>query len=94
MALPLSPVKSLTQLFIEGWSDGRIRAYGPQSGRLQYEILDAHKTGVTALCLSYGNSPFKIVSGGLDGQIRVWTVTNTERVLTSTMKEHKGLREH
>lgn len=27
---------------ISGWSDGRIRAYGPQSGKLLFTILDAH----------------------------------------------------
>lgn len=29
---------------ISGWSDGKIRAFGPQSGKLLYTILDAHTT--------------------------------------------------
>ena len=29
---------------ISGWSDGKIRAFGPQSGKLLYTILDAHVT--------------------------------------------------
>ncbi|KAJ3300742.1 Cilia- and flagella-associated protein 52 [Borealophlyctis nickersoniae] len=78
---------------ISGWNDGKIRAFGPQSGRLQYEINDAHKPGVTALAVTdpynqYGD--FRIVSGGEDGQVRVWRVTRQVRVLECAMKEHKG----
>lgn len=28
---------------ISGWSDGRIRAYAPQTGKLQYTIINAHQ---------------------------------------------------
>ncbi|KAJ3057178.1 Cilia- and flagella-associated protein 52 [Rhizophlyctis rosea] len=78
---------------ISGWNDGKIRTFGPQSGRLQYEINDAHKKGVTALAVTdpfnqYGD--FRIVSGGEDGQVRVWRVTRQVQVLECAMKEHKG----
>lgn len=52
---------------ITGWNDGKIRAFGPQSGRLQYEINDAHKKGVTALAVTdpyNARGDFRIVSGG------------------------------
>lgn len=52
---------------LTGWNDGKIRAFGPQSGRLQYEINDAHKKGVTALAASdpfTKQGDFRIVSGG------------------------------
>lgn len=52
---------------ITGWNDGKIRAFGPQSGRLQYVINDAHKRVVTALAVTdaYNNrGDFRIVSGG------------------------------
>lgn len=52
---------------ISGWNDGKIRAFGPQSGRLQYEIHDAHKKCVTALNVTnvYNEEgDFKIISGG------------------------------
>jgi WD40 repeat protein len=52
---------------LTGWNDGKIRAFGPQSGRLQYEINDAHKKGVTALAASdphHKEGDFRIVSGG------------------------------
>ena len=63
---------------VSGWSDGKIRAFGPQSGRLLYVINDAHKTqgmkrvsgnlsGVTALAVSHDNT--RLISGGADSQV-------------------------
>ncbi|KAI8622104.1 WD40-repeat-containing domain protein [Chytriomyces sp. MP71] len=78
---------------ISGWNDGKIRAFGPQSGRLQYEINDAHKRSVTALAVSdpFNNrGDFRIVSGGEDGQVRVWKITPQVQSLEDAMKEHKG----
>jgi len=34
---------------LSGWSDGKIRAFLPQSGKLFYAINDAHNHGVTSL---------------------------------------------
>jgi WD40 repeat protein len=78
---------------ISGWNDAKIRAYGPQSGRLQYEINDAHKGVVTALAVTdvtNNQGAFRIVSGGGDGEVRVWAVTKSTRTLEHSMKEHKG----
>lgn len=59
---------------ISGWSDGKIRAFLPQSGKLAYVINDAHKTlEVTAIATSVDCS--KIVSGGIDGEIRLWNIS-------------------
>ncbi|KAJ3195774.1 Cilia- and flagella-associated protein 52 [Irineochytrium annulatum] len=76
-----------------GWNDGKIRAFGPQSGRLQYEINDAHKRSVTALAATepYNQrGDFRIVSGGEDGQVRVWKISRQVQTLEDAMKEHKG----
>ncbi|KAI8927862.1 WD40-repeat-containing domain protein [Entophlyctis helioformis] len=78
---------------ISGWNDGKIRAFGPQSGRLQYVINDAHKRGVTALAVTEpynSRGDFRIVSGGEDGQVRVWKITKHVQHLEDAMKEHKG----
>ncbi|KAI9317353.1 quinon protein alcohol dehydrogenase-like superfamily [Zopfochytrium polystomum] len=78
---------------ISGWNDGKIRAFGPQSGRLQYEINDAHKRSVTALAVSDPTNQrgdFRIVSGGEDGQVRIWKITKQVQLLEDAMKEHKG----
>ena len=63
---------------ISGWTDGKIRAFLPQTGRLFWIINDAHKAGnkdfggVTCLCSTTdGNS---IISGGTDGEVRLWNI--------------------
>ena len=57
---------------ISGWSDGKIRAFGPQSGKLLYTINDAHHKAVTAV-VGCSDSQ-RIVSGGEEGTVRVWQV--------------------
>lgn len=58
---------------ISGWSDGKIRAFLPQSGKLFYSINDAHKNqDVTALATSVDCS--KIVSGDSSGELRLWHI--------------------
>ncbi|KAL6618439.1 WD40 repeat-like protein [Neocallimastix californiae] len=78
---------------ITGWDDGKIRAFGPQSGRLQWEINDAHKKCVTAVTVSNVINEYhdyKIISGGDDGCVRVWGITKNYQVLENNLKEHKG----
>jgi WD40 repeat protein len=53
------------KLILSGWSDGRIRAFLPQSGKLLYGINDAHIKGVTAIKPNYDCN--KIISGGQGG---------------------------
>lgn len=80
---------------ISGWDDGTIRAFGPQSGRLLWSIRDAHKQ-VTAVATtnrwsSSGNDKY-VVSGGVEGQVRVWKIgrSNESQTLVATMKEHRS----
>lgn len=87
---------------LSGWSDGKIRAFGPQSGNLQYVINDAHRTvglgnssggtvqinGVTAVASTHDCR--KLVSGGADGKVRVWAVSKAQQVMLASMQEHKG----
>jgi len=73
---------------LSGWSDGKIRAFGPQSGKLLWVVNDAHVGGVSALAAC--NNPELMVSGGVDGQVRIWRVSNESRVMLGSMKEHKG----
>ncbi|KAI9188916.1 hypothetical protein H9P43_000338 [Blastocladiella emersonii ATCC 22665] len=78
---------------ISGWTDGKIRAFGPQSGRLQYEIHDAHKKCVTALAVTdmdARDGSYRIISGGEDGQVRIWRISRHAQTLENAMKEHKG----
>jgi len=72
---------------ISGWSDGKIRAFLPQSGRLLYTINDAHLGNVrTIRILSDGE---RLISGGDDGKVRVWDVSSLEaQTLIVSWKEH------
>ena len=57
---------------LSGWNDGKVRAFLPQSGRLLYAVNDAHNHGVTAIA-GTGDCQ-KIVSGGMEGEVRVWRI--------------------
>ncbi|KAJ8945339.1 hypothetical protein NQ318_009734 [Aromia moschata] len=58
---------------LTGWSDGIIRSFTPLTGRLIYAILNAHNKGVSVLtAASLGRN---IVSGGCEGQVRLWEVS-------------------
>lgn len=87
---------------VSGWNDGRVRAFLPQSGGLQYVINDAHKlvgvgnasggivqvNGVTSVQPT--NDGTRLLSGGADGQLRVWAISRGTQVMIASMKEHKG----
>lgn len=58
---------------ITGWTDGKIRAFLPQSGKLFYVINDAHKNNeVTAITATVDCT--KIISGDNDGEVRLWHI--------------------
>ena len=38
---------------VSGWSDGKIRAFYPESGKLKFVISDAHADGATAVALAH-----------------------------------------
>jgi len=76
---------------VSAWNDNKIRAFAPESGDEIYKIDNAHNLGVTALAVCPGNK--RIVSGGGDGQVRVWDLTLVkpyQQDLKETMKEHKS----
>lgn len=73
-----------------GWSDGVIRCHDVHtpSGKkdLLWQIDGAHFSGVTAIEMSDSEKFF--VSGGEDGEIRLWDVKSRE--LVSHLKEHNS----
>jgi len=73
---------------LSGWSDGRLRAFLPQSGRLLWTMCDAHRGGVSALVPT--NDCARIVSGGVDGDLRVWRLGENSQSMEATMKDHRG----
>lgn len=78
---------------VSGWDDGKIRAFFPESGKLKFVITDAHTEGVTALALANEDDtrpPWRIISGGKDGRVRVWKVTPSHQAMAISWKEHRG----
>jgi len=73
---------------VSGWSDGKIRAFLPQSGKLLYAINDAHKNGVTAMAVS--SDCGRIVSGGMEGEVRVWRIGQQTQTMDASLKEHRN----
>jgi WD40 repeat protein len=73
---------------VTGWSDGKIRAFLPQSGKLLYVINDAHKNGVTALAVTSDSG--RIVSGGSEGEVRIWKIGRQTQTMDASLKEHRG----
>ncbi|XP_040002549.1 cilia- and flagella-associated protein 52 isoform X1 [Xiphias gladius] len=73
---------------ISAWNDGKIRVFAPESGRLMLIIHNAHRMGVTAIA---GTRDCKrIISGGGEGQMRVWELQPCGHRLLETMKKHKA----
>ncbi|CAM9783757.1 unnamed protein product [Ascophyllum nodosum] len=78
---------------VSGWSDGKIRAFYPESGKLKFVISNAHAGYVTAIALAHDDDtrpPWRIISGGGDGRVRVWSVTSSHQAMTTSWKEHRG----
>ena len=63
------------KLILSGWSDGKVRAFLPQSGKLAYSLNDSHKDGVEITSLTITNDCSRIAAGGSDGEIRLWQVS-------------------
>ncbi|KAM8842729.1 cilia- and flagella-associated protein 52 [Synchiropus picturatus] len=77
-----------SQSIISAWNDGKIRAFCPRKGNLLFTIHNAHSMGVTAIA---GTSDSRrIISGGGEGQICVWVLTQNNHKLLQFMKEHKA----
>ncbi|XP_074777942.1 cilia- and flagella-associated protein 52 [Athene noctua] len=71
---------------ISAWNDGKIRAFMPESGRLMYVINHAHSLGVTAIAAT--SDCKRIISGGGEGQVRVWEIRERIHKLGEILKEH------
>ncbi|RXM37328.1 Cilia- and flagella-associated protein 52 [Acipenser ruthenus] len=73
---------------LSAWNDGKIRVFTPESGKLIYAINNAHSMGVTAIAAT--SDCKKIISGGGEGQVRVWEIGKGFQRLIEAMKEHKS----
>ena len=85
-------IKNDGSSIITGWDDGTVRAFGPQTGQLQFVIHNVHKGAVTALAAAKKSKDgvFQLVTGGDDGQVRMWEISKSVQKLVLSLKEHKG----
>eukprot|EP00596_Hydrurales_sp_CCMP1899_P010086 CAMPEP_0119036362 /NCGR_PEP_ID=MMETSP1177-20130426/4048_1 /TAXON_ID=2985 /ORGANISM="Ochromonas sp, Strain CCMP1899" /LENGTH=583 /DNA_ID=CAMNT_0006996151 /DNA_START=295 /DNA_END=2046 /DNA_ORIENTATION=- len=79
-------------VLVSGWDDGKIRAFLPETGKIKFIIPDAHQDKVTALAIADNDArtPWRIVSGGANGKVRIWNVTSSHQALVSSLSEHRG----
>lgn len=73
---------------ISGWNDGNIRAHTPETGKLLFIIHNSHGSAITAIAATYDCN--FVISGGEEGEVRVWKIIPDQRSLQVTMKEHRG----
>lgn len=71
---------------VSAWNDGVIRAFTPLTGKLIFAIPNAHNKGCTALAMSSCDN--LLVSGGCEGQIRLWKIEPVRQSLLAVLKEH------
>lgn len=67
-----------------------MRAFYPESGKLKFVIPSAHHESVTALAICHDDEtrpPWRLVTGGQDGRVRVWNVTSSHQVGTVKHRE-------
>ncbi len=72
------------EVIISGWQDGKIRMFRNDTSKMLWQIDNAHKGGVIHLDIAK-NLKF-IVSGGNEGEVRVWETKSRE--MLSHLKEH------
>ncbi|NXJ65043.1 CFA52 protein, partial [Rostratula benghalensis] len=73
---------------ISAWNDGKIRAFTPETGRPMYTITYAHSMEVTAIAATSDSK--RIISGGSDGQVRIWEIGEKTQKLLEVLKEHRS----
>ncbi|XP_045535718.1 cilia- and flagella-associated protein 52, partial [Papilio machaon] len=73
---------------VSAWNDGNIRAFTPLTGRLIYCIFNTHNKGTSAIDMTSDGRT--LISGGCEGQVRVWDIRPECQSLKKVLKEHKS----
>ncbi len=76
----------MNDIILTGWTDGSVRSVDTETGEVLWSIKQAHRGSVTVV--KSGNNAKFFVTGGQDGQVRVWAVKTRE--LVSSFKEHSA----
>ena len=79
---------------VSGWTDGKIRAFLPQSGKLFWVINNAHKSGAKdyggVTCLAISTDCNNVITGGDDFEVRVWDIGIQTKKLQSAQLVHQA----
>jgi len=62
-------------MLISGWCDGVMRAFTPETGKLWFELPNAHRSSITAFDLSKNSN--LAASGSESGEIRIWDISKS-----------------
>ncbi|XP_029176006.1 cilia- and flagella-associated protein 52 [Nylanderia fulva] len=76
------------QILFSAWNDGTIRAFASHNGQLYFAIHNAHTKAVSTVAVT--SDGVTLISGGCDGQVRIWEIKNDVQRLISILKEHRG----
>ncbi|KAL0107174.1 hypothetical protein PUN28_015593 [Cardiocondyla obscurior] len=76
------------QMLLSAWNDGVIRAFAPHNGEFYFSIYNAHTKAVSTIATTSDSST--LISGGCDGQVRIWDIKTDVQRLISILKEHRG----
>jgi WD40 repeat protein len=75
---------------VSGWTDGKVRAFGPQSGKRLYVINDAHAGACTAIASMHDLANKMVITGGVDGQVRVWQITKQSQTMVASFSSRRA----
>ncbi|EZA49276.1 WD repeat-containing protein [Ooceraea biroi] len=76
------------QLLLSAWNDGTIKAFAVCDGQLYFAIHNAHTKAVSTVAVTSDGAT--LISGGCDGQVRIWEIKTDVQRLISVLKEHRG----
>ncbi|KAG5310590.1 CFA52 protein, partial [Acromyrmex insinuator] len=76
------------QMLLSAWNDGIIRAFSSHNGDLFFSIHNAHTKAISTIAIT--NDDTTLISGGCDGQVRIWDINTDVQRLINILKEHRG----
>ncbi|XP_071650715.1 cilia- and flagella-associated protein 52 [Temnothorax longispinosus] len=76
------------QMLLSAWNDGIIRVFSPHNGDFYFSIHNAHTKAVSTIAVTTDSNT--LISGGCDGQVRIWDIKTDVPRLISILKEHRG----
>ena len=61
-----------------------MKAFAPESGKMCWEIPNAHTHEVTAIAATSDGR--RVISGGGEGNVKVWNITHASKQVATVVK--------